>query len=840
MTSQPSLSGPTPVRFPSLIRDLAPRPRTLLLGCLFLAACGGGGGGGAPPAGTQTLEGSLNRLGVDTTRTSRQAMPGVDVPTGYTPLGAAPALSKTNEMLLFGIGLPTAATSPAITLELTDASGAPTADVLNGQNQTAMPWAAETKAANSAYQSLRAPVAADIDGDGLDETVVVHQNGVELRAYIIDDQTGGFAVRDIQFASLTNVTCVTAAAGDLDGDGDDELVVGLTRNGNGEVRVFRYDGQTFVAAGPVLTFGPTLASSLLHLELATGNIDLDAAEELAIGIEEAQPGTGNARFAVIDDLGNNLATLREGNMTGRDQLNVLQIGLTCSVAIGDIDGDNIGEVLLGSITSLPSGGPPCTPTDYFLLALDDKQHGLADLAGRSFTQVWSNCDSPDQPRIRTLFLHALDLDGDGRAEIQANQFVFQDFAEAAPWTEVGAWRLPQSAIWASSTYGWFARNTASMVTGDFTGDDRDDIAVYRQDSAFVDVYSLGATATAITRVRHIAVPSQISQTPRNPVILPVNVDTDSTVLKYSDADYKFVFTEPIVLAALAAPPTKQGVGQNVDASFTAFGNSSTTITERERSLSFSVGVTAGFGVEGGALTQSEFEVKAKMTVAGTRTVGSAYELTKTIVFTSAPTEDTIVFTSVPVDRFTYTIVSHPDPTMIGKKVVVDLPRAPITLQAERGFYNRTIMANSMHVDASVFQHTIGDPASYPTAAQKGAILAGNSGLQIGPQSVGQGGGSTEVTLEVGNSISHGGALEVGFEIDVEATVGGLIGGVTIGASAESSWKVTSGTSTTYTGVVGAIDAAHFAEHRYLFGLFSYVRRDPTTGQQFQVLNYWVE
>jgi len=377
------------------------------------------------------------------------------------------------------------------------------------------------------------------------------------------------------------------------------------------------------------------------------------------------------------------------------------------------------------------------------------------------------------------------------------------------------------------------------VTGDFTGDDRDDIAVYRQDTNAVDVYSLGATATAIQRVRRVTVPLQNSQSPRNPVILPVNVDTDSTVLKYSDADYKFVFTEPIVLAALAAPPTAQGIGQNVDASFTAFGNSSTTITERERSMSFSVGVTVGFGVEGGALTQSEFEVKAKMTVAGTRTVGSAYELTKTIVFTSAPTEDTIVFTSVPVDRFTYTIVSHPDPTMVGKKVVVDQPRTPITLQAERGFYNSTIMADSMHVDASVFQHTIGVPASYPTAAQKGVILAGG-GLQIGPQSVGQGGGSTEVTLEVGNSISHGGALEVGFEIDVEATVGGVIGGVTIGATAESSWKVTSGTSTTYTGVVGAIDAAHFAEHRYLFGLFTYVRRDPTTGQQYQVLNYWVE
>ena len=61
--------------------------------------------------------------------------------------------------------------------------------------------------------------------------------------------------------------------------------------------------------GPVLSYGPTLAASLLHVEFATGNLDLDAAEELAIGIEELQSDTGSARFAVVDDLGAALATL---------------------------------------------------------------------------------------------------------------------------------------------------------------------------------------------------------------------------------------------------------------------------------------------------------------------------------------------------------------------------------------------------------------------------------------------------------------------------------------------------------------------------------------------------
>jgi hypothetical protein len=232
-------------------------------------------------------------------------------------------------------------------------------------------------------------------------------------------------------------------------------------------------------------------------------------------------------------------------------------------------------------------------------------------------------------------------------------------------------------------------------------------------------------------------------------------------------------------------------------------------------------------------------MKTTVTVAATRTVGTAYELSKTIVFTSAPTEDTVVFTSVPVDRYTYTVQSHPDPLMVGERVIVNLPRSPITLQAERGFYNRSVDQGSQQVGAAVFEHAIGDPTSYPTVAAKNALLSGG-GLQIGPQSVGQGGGSTEVTLQVGTAISTGGALAIGFERDFEVTGGGVLGGITVGVEAERSWRVTSGSSTTYTGVVGAISAPNFAAHRYSFGLFTYVHRDPVTSQQFQVLNYWVE
>ena len=96
-----------------------------------------------------------------------------------------------------------------------------------------------------------------------------------------------------------------------------------------------------------------------------------------------------------------------------------------------------------------------------------------------------------------------------------------------------------------------------------------------------------------------------------------------------------------------------------------------------------------------------------------------------------------------------------------------------------------------------------------------------------------------MTLEVEEEISVGGSLEIGYEVAVETTTVGVVFDYSVGASASYGLSITSGSQTQYTGVVGALDAANFAENRYDFGLFTYVHTD-TSGRQFEVLNYWVE
>ena len=764
------------------------------------------------------------------------------VPNGYAPLGAIPALNKTAELLLFGIGRETTLQQhPLVLLELTGQTGQAVNEVLHAVNAPAMPWATETRNMQSLPSTLRMPSAGDFDGDGRDELATTYWSGGNLNVHLVQDLTDGFATTTAVLQPLANVTNVAAIAADLDGDGDDELVTGVTASGHGTLQVWRWTGAQFVAAISPKVYSQTLLNAATVLSFAKGNLDRDRSQELAVTISETRQSDGAARFAVYDDLYTDLATLREGRFEGLDQQNQLRAGVGATVAIGDVDGDTLGEVVIAGLTAF---GTYCSADEHFVMVLDDAVAGLAPRSSHWFAHFHGGCGSGSNPNVRNVNVFTPDLDGDRIAEIVVNQFVFDDLRDpnlagpnvARGWVRPNAWQLPGEVVWEQG-FGWYDRSTATMTVGDFTGDGRDDVAVYRQNRARVEVFALAQTGNTLARVRNIPVPDRNEQSPCNPVLVAANVDLDSPVLHYSEAEYQLVYSEPIVLAALAAPPTGADIGQNVGASFTAFGNTNTTVQERERSVTFSAGVSVGMDVN--VLGAFGLQMKATMTAAATASLGTAYELAKTIVFTTAPTEDTVVFTCVPIDRYTYTVVSHPDPAAIGSKVVVDLPRSPITLQAERGFYNRSVQPGDLQIGANVFTHTVGDPRSYPTTSEKNArLLAG--GLQIGPQSVGQGGGSTEVTLSVGREIASGGALAMSYSVELEATAGGVLAGVSVGVEQSDTWRIASGQSTTYTGVVGAIDAANFAANRYLFGLFTYVHHDAVTGQKFQVLNYWVE
>jgi hypothetical protein len=258
--------------------------------------------------------------------------------------------------------------------------------------------------------------------------------------------------------------------------------------------------------------------------------------------------------------------------------------------------------------------------------------------------------------LRHVHVNTLDLDGDGRPEIQVNQFVYDDFVAAPPFTRVpGVEIAPRSLFAYDGGYtGRFDRHTSAMVTGDLTADGRGDVALYSQATHKLEIWGIDEPARTWTRQGSIALAPLAGDAAVAPVLLAPNVNHDSLVLKYDGGEHRLVFTEPIVIAALAAAPCHGNLSQDRSYCRTAFGvaESSTVETEDTYTIttSSSVGFSAEFSVLGAKV--AGLDVLATVQAHASRITSKAYTLTKRLVYTTGPIEDTVIFTTIPHDQYT--------------------------------------------------------------------------------------------------------------------------------------------------------------------------------------------
>jgi hypothetical protein len=185
------------------------------------------------------------------------------------------------------------------------------------------------------------------------------------------------------------------ASGDVDGDGLDEIIVGLGPGGNGWIGVFDDAAHGFAFLKWIQVAWPTYNTANGEVWPAVGDVDGDGKAEIVAGL-----GAGGAGwFEIFDDAVANYAHVNWRQVNWPDYI-AKGNGAT-HPAIGNVDGVGASEIIIG----LGFGGQGC------LEVFTSSTGGYAHL-------FWMYVAWPTYNAANgTTFPAAGDTDGDGRAEV---------------------------------------------------------------------------------------------------------------------------------------------------------------------------------------------------------------------------------------------------------------------------------------------------------------------------------------------------------------------------------------------------------------------------------------
>jgi len=261
--------------------------------------------------------------------------------------------------------------------------------------------------------------SGDLDGDGVDEIVVVAPDGA------IEGYTGiGEAITGLSFIAFNSGTSQDLAMGDLDGDGIDEIIVGSgTSSGDdAEVRAFSYTSGAYADTGLYFVAYPELEG----VYVATGDVDGDGADEI---LTTRAVTDGTDVLIRIWDVETSVPGAWSVVAAGEIVAGISFEG--SDVATGDIDSDGSDEIL---VTVLSARG---NPTSAIVIYEMDGTNTL------SFQGPGTG-----------LRLDAGDLDMDGSAEIVVSEGASRTSATTVTvYGSDGSYRGEFNAFTDTSIYG---------------------------------------------------------------------------------------------------------------------------------------------------------------------------------------------------------------------------------------------------------------------------------------------------------------------------------------------------------------------------------------------------
>jgi len=222
------------------------------------------------------------------------------------------------------------------------------------------------------YAGASLAPAGDFDGDGLDDFLVGAPSSAfgeagTGRAYLVRGRAGGWAA-DLADADLVmegersgdEAGCSVAGAGDVDGDGYDDLLVGARFAGDGPAQV---TGRAYLMLGTPdgttgriglaeadATFDGANGDSHAGTAVAgAGDVNGDGYDDFLVGAPASQDDRVHLLFGRQEGWSGS-ESLAHADVSIRQWDGSLGFG-SALAGIGDVDGDGYDDVLMGDVTS---------------------------------------------------------------------------------------------------------------------------------------------------------------------------------------------------------------------------------------------------------------------------------------------------------------------------------------------------------------------------------------------------------------------------------------------------------------------------------------------------------
>ncbi|MCB9689948.1 MAG: FG-GAP repeat protein, partial [Alphaproteobacteria bacterium] len=261
-----------------------------------------------------------------------------------------------------------------------------------------------------------------------------------------------------------------ASAGDVNGDGYDDVVVGAYAWANGqpdEGAAFVYLGSSVgLSAAPVWSAESNLASAAFGTSVASaGDVNGDGYDDVIVGAPSYTNGQWH-EGAVYVYLGSAAGLSAAPSLVLESNLAGIQFGTSVASA-GDVDGDGYDDVVVGA---------PVYDGARGAVALY-----LGSAAGLSAVPAWTATSNQAGSYFGSSVASAGDVDGDGRDDVVVSTPSYDDgeVDEGAAFLYVGTPAgLSVAPVWTATSNQSRARFGQSVASaGDVNGDGYDDVVV---------------------------------------------------------------------------------------------------------------------------------------------------------------------------------------------------------------------------------------------------------------------------------------------------------------------------------------------------------------------------